>query len=408
MRTGRSSGGTHVADAGLYYDPYDFDIDTDPYPLWKRLRDEAPLYYNERYDFWALSRFADVEKGLVDWRTYISGKGSVLEMIKANIEIPPGSILFEDPPAHDEHRSLLARVFTPRRMTEIEPKVRQFCAATLDPLVGSGGFDFIRDLGAEMPMRTIGMLLGIPEEDQEAIRDRIDAGLRLADGSMPDREATGGYTNHDAFGEYIDWRMENPSDDLMTELINARFTDVTGTERNLSREEILGYVGLLAGAGNETTTRLIGWAGKLLAEHPEQRAQLVADPSLIPNAVEELLRYEAPSPVQARVVTKDVEWHGQTVPEGSVILLLNGSGNRDEREFPDADRFDIHRRIGHHLSFGYGIHFCLGSHLARLEGRIAVEEVLKRFPEWDVDWDNAVQAHTSTVRGWERLPVTVP
>jgi cytochrome P450 len=397
-----------VADAGLYYDPYDFAIDTDPYPLWKRLRDEAPLYYNERYDFWALSRFADVEKGLVDWRTYISGKGSVLEMIKANIEIPPGSILFEDPPAHDEHRSLLARVFTPRRMTEIEPKVRQFCADTLDPLVGSGGFDFIRDLGAQMPMRTIGMLLGIPEGDQEAIRDRIDAGLRLEDGSMPDREATGGYTNHDAFGEYIDWRMENPSDDLMTELINARFTDVTGTERTLSREEILGYVGLLAGAGNETTTRLIGWAGKLLAEHPEQRAQLVADPSLIPNAVEELLRYEAPSPVQARVVTKDVEWHGQTVPEGSVMLLLNGSGNRDEREFPDADRFDIHRRIGHHLSFGYGIHFCLGSHLARLEGRIAVEEVLKRFPEWDVDWDNAVQAHTSTVRGWERLPVTVP
>jgi cytochrome P450 len=397
-----------VADAGLYYDPYDFDIDTDPYPLWKRLRDEAPLYYNERYDFWALSRFADVEKGLVDWRTYISGKGSVLEMIKANIEIPPGSILFEDPPAHDEHRSLLARVFTPRRMTEIEPKVRQFCAATLDPLVGSGGFDFIRDLGAEMPMRTIGMLLGIPEEDQEAIRDRIDAGLRLADGSMPDRDAAYGMTHHEAFGQYIDWRRDHPSDDLMTELINARFTDVTGTERNLSREEILGYVGLLAGAGNETTTRLIGWAGKLLAEHPDQRAQLVADPSLIPNAVEELLRYEAPSPVQARVVTKDVEWHGQTVPEGSVMLLLNGSGNRDEREFPDADRFDIHRRIGHHLSFGYGIHFCLGSHLARLEGRIAVEEVLKRFPEWDVDWDNAVQAHTSTVRGWERLPVTVP
>ena len=397
-----------MGDAGLYYDPYDFDIDTDPYPLWKRLRDEAPLYYNERYDFWALSRFADVEKGLVDWRTYISGKGSVLEMIKANIEIPPGSILFEDPPAHDEHRSLLARVFTPRRMTEIEPKVRQFCAATLDPLVGSGGFDFIRDLGAEMPMRTIGMLLGIPEEDQEAIRDRIDAGLRLADGSMPDRDAAYGMTHHEAFGQYIDWRRDHPSDDLMTELINARFTDVTGTERNLSREEILGYVGLLAGAGNETTTRLIGWAGKLLAEHPDQRAQLVADPSLIPNAVEELLRYEAPSPVQARVVTKDVEWHGQTVPEGSVMLLLNGSGNRDEREFPDADRFDIHRRIGHHLSFGYGIHFCLGSHLARLEGRIAVEEVLKRFPEWDVDWDNAVQAHTSTVRGWERLPVTVP
>jgi len=194
----------------------------------------------------------------------------------------------------------------------------------------------------------------------------------------------------------------------MTELLNAEFEDVTGTVRGLTRDEILNYVGLLAAAGNETTTRLIGWAGKVLAEHPDQRSELADDPGLVPAVIEELLRYESPSPVQARYVTRDVEHYGEKVPEASVLLLMNGAANRDERKFEDPDRFDIHRAQQQHLAFGYGIHFCLGSHLARLEGRIALEEVLKRFPAWDVDWDNAVRAHTSTVRGWESLPVSVP
>ncbi len=389
----------------VYYDPYDHDIDNDPYPMWKRMRDETPLYYNERYDFFALTRFEDVEKGLVDWKAFISGKGSVLEMIKANVTMPPGSILFEDPPAHDHHRGLLSRVFTPKRMLEIEPKVRAFCARSLDPLQGSGGFDFIGDLGAQMPMRTIGMLLGIPEEDQERIRDRLDEGLRLDQGVMPEMDPEYGALGAGEFEEYIDWRAEHPSDDLMTDLLNAEFQDVTGVVRKLTRQEVLNYVSLLAGAGNETTTRLIGWTGKVLADNPDQRQLLVEDPSLVPNAIEELLRYEAPSPVQSRYVTRDVEYYGRTVPEGSIMVMINGSANRDERAFPDPDRFDIRRKINHHLTFGYGIHFCLGSHLARLEGRVALEEVLKRFPRWEVDWENAVQAHTSTVRGWERLPV---
>ena len=397
-------------DSEIYYDPYDFEIDSDPYPVWRRLRQERPLYYNERYDFYALSRFDDVERCFVDWRTYLSSRGSVIEIIKSGMEIPPGSIIFEDPPTHDLHRGLLSRVFTPRKVTALEPKVREFCARSLDPLVGSGGFDFIRDLGAQMPMRTIGMLLGIPESDQEAIRDRIDEGLRLTEGSMPDASArlAPEELSSNEFADYIDWRAEHPSDDLMTELLNAEFEDVTGERRCLSRDEVLGYVNLLAGAGNETTTRLIGWTGKVLADHPQQRQQLAEDRSLIPNAIEELLRYEAPSPVQARYVARDVEHHGQMVPEGSVMVLLNASGNRDERKFDDPDRFDIHRRIGHHLSFGYGIHFCLGAALARLEGRVALDEVLKRFPTWEVDWDQAMQARTSTVRGWERLPVTIP
>jgi len=390
------------------YDPYDFEIDTDPYPIWKRLRDEAPLYYNEQYDFFALSRFDDVERCSVDWRTYISGKGSVLELIKSGMEIPPGSILFEDPPAHDLHRGLLSRVFTPRKMNAIEPKVREFCARSLDPLVGSSGFDFVRDLGAQMPMRTIGMLLGIPEEDQEALRDQMDEGMHLSDdGAIPTAEDTYSVAFGEGFEEYIEWRSKNPSDDLMTELLLAEFEDETGSVRRLTREEVISYVGLLAAAGNETTTRLIGWTGKVLAEHPAQRKQLVDDPALIPRAIEELLRYESPSPVQARYVTKDVEHYGQMVAEGSVMLLLTASANHDERRFLGGDSFDIHRKIDHHLTFGYGIHFCLGAALARLEGRVALDEVLKRFPTWDVDWDNAVQTRTSTVRGWDKLPVLV-
>jgi cytochrome P450 len=392
---------TSSSSSVVYYDPYDFEIDADPYPVWARMREAAPLYYNEQYDFYALSRFEDVERGLLDWETFRSGRSDILEIIKANVELPPGLILFEDPPIHDIHRGLLSRVFTPRKMDELEPKVREFCARSLDPLVAAGHFDFVKDLGAQMPMRTIGYLLGIPEQDQEAIRNQLDEGLQLKEGeeiSVPEIRS-------ELFADYIDWRAKHPSDDLMTEMLNAEFVDETGTTRTLTREEVLTYVNLLAGAGNETTTRLIGWTGKVLAEHPDQRHQIIEDRSLVPNAIEELLRYEAPSPVQARYVAHDVEHYGQTVVEGSAMLLLVASANRDENRFADADRFDIHRKIVHNLTFGYGIHFCLGAALARLEGRIALDEVLQRFPEWEVDWDHAVRARTSTVRGWESLPV---
>src|SRR5690349_2744459 len=203
-------------------------------------------------------------------------------MIKANIEFPSGVLIFEDPPLHAVHRSLLSRLFTPRKVAALEPKVREFCARSLDPLVGSGGFDFIADLGAQMPMRTIGMLLGIPETHQEAIRDQIDDGLRLDEGGMPDLDGFDTMGQANVFADFIDWRAENPSDDLMTELLQAEFTDEDGTSRRLSRDEILNYINLIAAAGNETTTRLIGWTGKVLAEHPEQRQLLVDQPELIP------------------------------------------------------------------------------------------------------------------------------
>ena len=390
----------------VYYDPYDFAIDVDPYPVWRRLREEAPLYYNEQHDFFALSRFDDVEHGLGDWRTYSSAKGSLLELIKLGIELPPGNTLFEDPPLHDAHRGILARVFTPKKMLAVEPKVRAFCARSLDPLVGSDGFDFITDLGAQIPMRTIGMLLGIPEEDQEAIREVIDASLLLDESGAPQVDPmTMMARTEEMFAGYLDWRADHPSDDLMTQMLTSEFEDEHGEVRRLTRTEILVYVGNVAAAGNETATRLIGWIGKVLADHPEQLRQVAEDRALVPQVVEEVLRYEAPSPVQAREVTRDVEVHGRTVPQGSVMLMLNGSANRDDRQFADGDRFDVHRKIDRHLSFGYGLHFCIGAALARLEGRVALDEVLQRWSSWEVDLDHAVQAHTSTVRGWQRLPV---
>jgi len=387
----------------VYYDPYAIEINADPYPVYRRLREEAPLYYNEPHDFYAVSRFEDVERGLRDREIYISGRGAIIELIKANIAFPPGVLIFEDPPIHTVHRTLLSRVFTPRKVAALEPKIREFCARSLDPIVGTGRFDFIADLGAQMPMRTIGMLLGIPEQDQESVRDSVDANLRTKAGKpMQFSEAS---VSGEMFADYVNWRAEHPSDDLMTELLRAEFEDETGTVRRLTRQEILTYVNVVAGAGNETTGRLIGWTGKVLADHPDQRRELVEDQSLIPNAIEELLRYESPAPHVARYVSRDVEIHGRTVPAGSAMMFLIGSANRDDRRFPDGDRFDIHRKVDQHLTFGYGGHFCLGAALARLEGRVALEEILKRFPEWEVDRDNARLASTSTVRGWETLPV---
>lgn len=391
----------------VYFDPYDVEINANPYPTFARLREESPLYYNEQYDFYALSRFADVNKGLVDHETFSSARGAIIELIKANIDIPSGALIFEDPPIHTVHRKLLARMFTPRKINALEPKIREFCAQSLDPLVGAGKIDFIKDFGAIMPMRVISALLGIPEDDQEMIRDHGNDQMRTEAGK-PMKAAQDGLVDGSIFETYIDWRKDNPSDDIMTDLLNVEFTDEHGVTRKLTREELLIYINVVAGAGNETTTRLIGWAAKVLAEHPDQRRQLVENPSLIPQAIEELLRFEPPAPHVARYVTRDVELHGQTVPEGSVMMMLIGAAVRDSRQFPpDGEVFDIHREQRQHLAFSVGTHYCLGSALARLEGRIALEEMLKRFGEWDVDLDNAELSPTSTVRGWDSMPAFV-
>jgi cytochrome P450 len=388
----------------LSYDPYTAINNPDPYPLYQRMRDEAPLYYNPDLDFWAVTRYADCEVGLRDAKRYISGKGGILELIKADIELPPGNLIFEDPPAHDVHRSLLARVFTPKRVADLEPKIREFCADSLDPLEGRDEFDLIAELGGPMPTSVIGMLFGVPEADRAAVRTMADANLRTKAGeamNVSERPTFGSET----FEEYIDWRLDHPADDLMTELLHTEFEDEHGVTRTLTRDEALLYTTVVAGAGSETTTRLIGWAGKVLAEYPDQRRELAEDASLIPGAVEELLRFESPGPQIGRYVPEDVELHDQVVPAGSAMLFVVSAANRDERRYDRPERFDIHRPLAPHLAFGFGIHYCLGAALARLEARIALEELLARFPEWDVDLDRANIAPTSTVRGFEALPV---
>ncbi len=391
----------------IYYDPYDIGIVADPYPVYARLRDEAPIYYNERYGFWALSRYADVEKALSDWETFSNSRSDILELVKSDFDMPPGVMMFEDPPMHTLLRGLMSRVFTPRRMAEIEDQIRQFCVRCLDPLVGSGGFDIIAELASMMPMRVIGMLLGIPESEQIGVRDANDANLRTKPGApmkvlQADRIADGRI-----YTDYVEWRANHPSDDLMTALLNVEFTDEFGVTRKLDRKEVLHYTQVVAGAGNETTGRLIGWLAKVLAEHPDQRREVERDRTLLTRAVDETLRFEPTGPHVARWVARDFEYDGIAVPAGSAMLLLFGAANRDPRRYHNPDTFDIHRDNGSHLTFGKGPHYCLGANLARLEGRVALDELLNRFPEWEIDYDSAKLAPTSTVRGWEQLRIVV-
>lgn len=391
----------------VYYDPYRVDIVADPYPVYTRLRDEAPLYYNEAYDFWALSRHEDVERALLDWQTFSNSRGDILELIQSEFDMPKGVMMMEDPPVHTMLRGLMSRVFTPRRMAEIEDQIRQYCINCLNPLVGSDRFDIIAELASMMPMRVIGMLLGIPESEQVSVRDANDASLRTKPGSPMKVVRADKIADGSIYAEYVDWRAKNPSDDLMTALLNVEFEDENGVTRKLTRKEVLHYTQVVAGAGNETTGRLIGWLAKVLAEHPDQRRRVVDDRTLLPRAVDETLRFEPTGHNVARLVTRDFEAYGRTVPAGSAILLMFGAANRDPRRYQNPDVYDIHRKNISHITFGKGVHYCLGANLARLEGRVALDELLNRWPEWDIDYETAKLAPTSTVRGWERLDVVL-
>jgi cytochrome P450 len=390
-----------------YYDPYDYGIDADPHPVWRRLRDEAPLYRNDRYDFWALSRFADVYEASVDWKTYSSARGTVLEMIDKLPE--PRSMIFQDPPEHEALRKLVSRAFSPRRIAALEARIRELVVGYLDPLAGSGGFDYVGDFAARLPAMVIGSMLGVPPGEQETIRQWTDEMLHREPGEtgLSDRTRAVSRELLGYFWRYVQERRSAPRDDMMTDLLEAEIVADDGTRRRLTDPEVLTFIALLSGAGNETVARLLGWAGWVLAHNPGERATLVENPGKIPNAVEELLRYEAPSPVQARVLTRDVTLYGTMIPAGSRMLLLTGSAGRDEREFADPDTFRADRKMERHVSFGYGIHFCLGASLARMEGRIALEETLRRFPRWSVDEAGAEMVRTSTVRGWARLPIRI-
>ena len=392
----------------LYWDPFDTTIDADPYEIWRRMRDEAPVYRNERYDFYALTRYRDVEAAHRQPIVFSSSHSTVLELMGPE-PVKTTQMIFIDPPEHTKLRTLVSRAFTPKRVAELEGRIRELCGQFLDPYSAGDAFDFVQDFGARLPAMVIASLLGVPAADQERVRHLIDTMFHIEEGvGMINDVSLGARVElYEYLVAQLEQRVEHPTDDMMSALLEARMTDDDGTVRAFNAAEAAQFANLLISAGTETVARLLGWASVVLDQHPDQRAQLADEPSLLPNAVEELLRYEAPSPVQGRWTTEDVELHGEVIPRDSKVLLLTGSAGRDEREYPEADRFDIHRQFERHVSFGYGVHFCLGAALARLEGRVGLEEVLRRFPSWSVDHDRARRLHTSTVRGWVNVPVTV-
>jgi cytochrome P450 len=389
------------------WDPYDTDLDDDPYPVWRRLRDEAPVYRNDRYDFWALSRFEDVENAHRDPATFSSAHGTTLERMSSADLAAAGMMIFLDPPDHTQLRTLVSRAFTPRRVSALEQHIRALCAELLDPHVGAGGFDYVVDFAAQLPSRVISVLVGVPAEGQEATRELVDGMFHVEPGVgvANEKAAASGLALATYLFELVQARSEEPRDDMISALVQAEVSDDEGVRRRLTSEEATRFSMLLYAAGTETVAKLLGNAAVVLAQHPDQRAALASDRELLPQAVEELLRFEPPSPVNGRWITRDADLHGVTIPKDSKVLLLTGSAGRDERVFADPDRFDVRRSTRHHLSFGYGIHFCIGAALARLEGRVALEETLRRFPTWAVDADRVERVHTSTVRGYRAVPI---
>jgi cytochrome P450 len=390
----------------LYWDPFTPELRDDPYPLWKRLRDEAPVWHNDRYDFWVLTRFDDIEHAHKDFETFISSHGTTVETMTEEPN-DTGMIIWTDPPKHTTLRKLVSRAFTARRVSALEDRVREVCADLLDPQVGEAGFDYVQDFSAILPPTMISLLLGVPEKDRDYLRGVVDDIFHIEEGAvgMVNEVSAKALVDMNRYlAEQFEDRKQHPRDDMFTDLLHAEIVDDDGTPRRLTDSELTEFVTVLFAAGTETVARHLGWAVDLLDQHPEQRAELAADFSLIPNAVEEILRFEPPSPVQARYVAKDVTFHDVTIPRRSRVVLVTGSAGRDERTYPNPDVFDIHRKIDLHVTLGYGIHFCLGAALARMEGRIGLEETLERWPEWTVDRDNAVPLYTSTVRGYLNLP----
>lgn len=393
----------------VYYDMYDRGIYSSPYETFRRLRNEAPVYYNEKYNFYALSQHADLARVLTDRETFISGKGGVYHVIAApDLELPPGLFIFEDPPAHTMHRSLVSRLFTPRAVSGLEVQIRELCAEIVDGLVGRDRFDFMRDFALRLPVQVIGMLVGVPKADQSSLLETFQRNLHDRKDDLETEQLIGITEAAAWFNEYLDWREENPTDDVMTQLLNVEFEDETGTRRKLRREETVTYLTLITSAGSDTTATAISWAGSLLSDHPDQRRELIDNQELISNAVEEVLRCEPPSYHFCRWVTKEVEFHDQVIPADSILVMVPPAANRDERKWDDPDRFDIHREPSQIFTFSFGPHFCLGANLARLETRIALETILPRIPEWTVDQENSELTGGIDTRGWARLPVDVP
>ncbi len=389
--------------------PFSYEFHADPYPTYRWLREQAPLYYNRELKFYALSRFRDVLAASHDWANYTSAEGTTVERLDPAMLADTPMMIFTDPPRHDRLRKLVSRAFTPRRIVELEPFIRATVVRLLAPLVATGGGDFVRDLSLPLPMEVIFTMLGVPERDRRQLRAWMDRALERDDDSpyLPPHALEAMWNMRQYWAALLAELRDTPNDGLVCGLLGAEIPDDKGGATCLTDGEIVGFCQLLGAAGSETVTKLLANAAVLFARSPAQYATIANDPRLIPGAIEEVLRYTSPSQYQGRVTTCAVEWYGQTVPKGERILLLTAAANRDEREFPDPDRFDVRRDIAVPLGFGHGIHFCLGAALARLESRVALEEFCRRVPHYQVDESRTVRVHMSNVHGYESVPFTI-
>ena len=393
----------------LVFDPFSEQFFNGAWETYRRMQEEAPVYYSEEYDFYALTRHEDVAAGLKDFETYSSAYGIDLSMVRSG-ERPPPSIIFMDPPDHRHMRSLLNKVFTPRAIQS----QKQMVTDKIDKYLGAADpdrFDVVQDLSGPFPVEVITTMLGVPEEQAQQVRHWIDESLTREPGQVEVGES-GMQANINTAMLYYDLvkqRRDAPRDDLFTKLVDAELECENGDKRRLDDLEIAGFATLLGGAGAETVTKLIGNAPVVFGRFPEQWQKLLDDRSKIPAAVEELLRYEAPSQYQVRRSMKDVQLHGVTIPAGKPIFLINGAANRDPDAWTDPDKFDVDRdrTEAQNMGFGYGIHSCLGAALARMESALALEKLLDYMPRYEVDWDGCQRVHMQNVMGWKHVPVKV-
>jgi cytochrome P450 len=395
------------------FDPFSDVFFNDPYPTYRRLRDEAPVYYNDTYGFYALSRHEDVSNAYKNYEVFSSSKGvdlaSILGKMTPHPDLPmPKLIIMLDPPEHNTMRVLVSRVFTPRAIGKLEPMVREVITGFLDR-ADPKKFDMVQDFSALFPVEIITRMLGVPEEHRQNIRIWLDKSLHREPGQLGVSEEglAAGMEAGLVYYNLIQERRAQPQDDMISRLIEAEVVREDGTKSTLDDVEIAGFASLLGGAGAETVTKLVGNAAVLFADHPDQWQQILDDPGKIPLAVEEILRYHPPAQYVGRYTLQDITLHGVTIPKDSPVLLINGSASRDERVYDDPDRFDINREQGQNIGFGYGIHSCLGAALARMESRIALELMRERMPRFEVDRSGLQRVNMTNVAGFSHVPVTV-
>jgi cytochrome P450 len=394
----------------VVFDPFSEEFFNGPYEIYRRMREEAPVYYNEEYDFYALSRHEDVAAAFKDFQTYSSAYGLDLATVKSNQPMPIKMIIVMDPPEHRQMRSLVNKVFTPRAIEAMRPMVTE----TIDRYISTADhhrFDVVQDFSARFPVEVISQMLGVPEEYRQQVGQWVDTSLRREPGQIEMSEE-GLQAVGESIGLYyqlIQERRAEPRDDMFSRLIAAEVAREDGERESLDDLEIAGFATLLGGAGAETVTKLIGNAAATFARFPDQWQMLLDDRTKIPAAVEELLRYEAPNQYNVRRSMKEVTLHGVTIPAGKPVFLLGGSANRDPEAFTDADTFDIdrNRAEAQNLGFGYGVHSCLGAALARMESAIALERLLDFMPRYEVLWDECKRVAAQNVAGWSSVPVRV-